>query len=156
MHNFWPTDDLDKYIKLKYRVEARMALVDLTATGADNILKDEDIENWLDNDMKFRTKQLKRLKEEVIVLEDMEDSINLTDFTLDDFRIDLLNYLKANEIELRDAPLGLYAITPCPDNALWLKNNTLSEEQRQIIRPGIIFCFKHFEDGSEYNKFIIF
>ena len=152
MHNFWPTDDLDKYIKLKYRVEARMALVDLTATGADNVLSDEDIENWLDNDMKFRTKQLKRLKEEVIDLEDITDSISLTDFTLDDFRIDLLNYLKANEDELHNAPLGLYAITPCPDNAFWLKNNTLSEEQRQIIRPGIIFCLKHFEDGSEYNK----
>ena len=151
MHNFWPTEDLDKYIKLKYRVEARMALVDLTATGSDNILN-EDIDNWSDNDMKFRTKQLKRLKEEVIDLEDMEDSVNLTDFTLDDFRIDLLNYLKANEIELRDAPLGLYAITPSPDNAFWLKNNTLSEEQRQIIRPGIIFCLQHLEDGSEYNK----
>jgi len=53
---------------------------------------------------------------------------------------------------LHNAPLGLYAITPCPDNAFWLKNNTLSEEQRQIIRPGIIFCLKHFEDGLEYNK----
>lgn len=152
MHNFWPTKDLDKYIDLKYRVETRMALVDLTATGADNILSEEDIENLVANEKKFRTKQLKSLQEEVIDLEDLEDSVSLTDFTLDDFRIDLLNYLKTNEVELRNAPLGLYAITPSPHNKLWLKTNSLSEEQKEIIRPGIIFCFQHFADGSEYNK----
>ncbi len=78
---FWPTQDLDDYINLKTRVESRMALVDLTATAEDNILKTEDVKELISEDMKYRDQQLKRLKDEVLDLEDMTDSISLTDFT---------------------------------------------------------------------------
>ena len=43
MINFWPTDDLNKYINLKNRVEARMALVDIAATNEDNLLKPDEL-----------------------------------------------------------------------------------------------------------------
>ncbi len=152
MHNFWPTKDLDQYISLKHRVEARMALVDITATGEENLFNEEDIEELVSSELKFRSKQLKRLHDEVIDLEDMEEGINLSDFTLDDFRIDLMNYLKANEEELRNAPLGLYALVPSPHHELWKSQQQVMPEVRDIIRPGIIFCFKHFEDGREYEK----
>ncbi len=159
MLNFWPTRDLDKYISLKLRVEARMALVDITATGDDNLFKGDDnlfkgdeFEELVSSDMRFRAKQLKRLQEEVIDLEDMEDGISLSDFTLDDFRVDLLTYLKANEKDLREAPLGLYTVVPSPDHELWDHSVNVSQEHRDIIRPGVIFCLRHNESGKEYEK----
>ncbi len=110
--NFWPTEDLDGYINLKTRVEARMALVDVTATGEDNPLTNDQIEDLVTEDLKYRDRQLKRLKDEVLDLEDMGENISLTDLTLDDFRTELLNFLKGNEEQLKNAPLGLYAVVP--------------------------------------------
>ncbi len=79
--NFWPTAELDDYIKLKTRVESRMALVDMTATGEDNLLNTEQIEDMIGEDMKYRDKQLVQLQKEVLDLEDVSDSLSLTDFT---------------------------------------------------------------------------
>lgn len=151
--NFWPTKELDKYIGLKLRVETRMALVDVTATGEDNLFGDQ-LDEEFNEELKFRSRQLKRLQKEVIDLEDMEEGISLTDFTLDDFRIDLMNYLKANEQKLREAPLGLYAITPSPHHDLWNKSTGLIvlPQQSDIIRPGVIFCFRVFSDGKGYEQ----
>lgn len=87
--NFWPTEDLNKYINLKNRVEARMAL-DLSATFEDNVLRSEEIEELISDDLRYRDKQLLRLKDEVLDLEDLGDSVSLTEFTLDDFRLELL------------------------------------------------------------------
>ena len=116
--NFWPTQDLDDYINLKTRVESRMALVDLTATAEDNILKTDEVKELIDEDMKYRDQQLKRLKDEVLDLEDMVDSISLTDFTLDDFRIELTNFLKLNENKIKNSPDGIYAVIPSPENTI--------------------------------------
>ncbi|MHB8088287.1 MAG: C-terminal helicase domain-containing protein, partial [Anaerolineaceae bacterium] len=105
--NFWPTEDLDKYIALKGRVESRMALVDIVATNEDNLLSNEDVEELIKDDLKYRDKQLKRMREEVLDLEDFDESISLTDFTLDDFRMELDRYITANKEILKDSPLGL-------------------------------------------------
>ncbi|GAP16133.1 superfamily II DNA/RNA helicase, SNF2 family [Longilinea arvoryzae] len=126
--NFWPTQDLDKYITLKSRVEARMALVDLTATADDNLLN-EAIEDLIKEDLRYRDKQLKKLKEEILDLEDVDDGISLTEFTLDDFRADLNRYIEANRKLLEDAPLGLYAIVP-------------GTATNMIVQPGVIYCLK--------------
>ena len=152
--NYWPTKELEKYIKLKLRVETRMALVDVTATGEDNIFSDAIVDEGFDEELKFRYRQLKKLQEEVIDLEDMEEGISLTDFSLDDYRIDLTNYLKANEKELREAPLGIYAICPSPQHELYKEAPSIfvSTDQEDIIRPGVIFCFKHMAEGKEYEK----
>ncbi|HDT12643.1 MAG TPA: ATP-dependent helicase, partial [Candidatus Marinimicrobia bacterium] len=142
--NFWPTKDLDNYINLKERVEARMALVDVTATGEDNILNTEQIHDLISEDLKYRNKQLKRLKEEVLDLEDMDETISLTDFTLDDFRIELLNFLESNRKRLHEAPFGLYAIAPSPSgNYCDLnKKSGFTESENEIIKPGVVFCLK--------------
>ena len=132
--NFWPTQDLDKYISLKTRVEARMALVDLSATADDNLLNTEEIEDLITEDLRYRDRQLKRLREEVLDLEDFDESISLTDFTLDDFRADLDRYIQANRDKLRDAPLGLYGIVS-------------TDPEYPVIRPGVIFCLK--QKGTE-------
>lgn len=127
--NFWPTQDLDKYISLKTRVEARMALVDIAATQEDNLLNTEEIEDLITDDLKYRDRQLKRLKDEVLDLEDFNETVALTDFTLDDFRAELSRYIEANRELLKNAPLGLYAIVP-PDPA------------HPIIRPGVVYCLR--------------
>jgi SNF2 family DNA or RNA helicase len=133
--NFWPTQDLDKYVNLKNRVEARMALVDIAATFEDNILKTDEIEELIHEDMRYRDKQLLRLREEVLDLEDFSESVALNEFTLDDFRIELSKYIEANRKLLEDAPLGLYAVVP-------------PHPEQQIIAPGVVFCLKQKGDAK--------
>lgn len=149
--NFWATKDLDRYINLKNRVEARMALVDVTATGEENILNAEQLEELIEEDLKYRNQQLKRLKEEVLDLEEMSESVSLTDFTLDDFRQDLANFLQRNQQVLEDAPLGLYAVVPAPDGAgaHHHRTNEFSETEKDIIKPGVIFCLRQITEAEE-------
>ena len=127
--NFWPTEDLNKYINLKNRVEARMALVDIAATFEDNVLKNEEIEDIISDDLRYRDKQLLRLKDEVLDIEDLGDSVSLTEFTLDDFRLELLKYIEANKAALEAAPFGLYTCVP-------------PHADYKVIGPGVIFCFR--------------
>lgn len=140
--NFWPTKDLDNYMNLKERVEARMALVDVTATGEDNILNTEQLEELITDDLKYRNQQLKKLQNEVLDLEEMDESISLTDFTLDDFRIELLNFIENNRGRLKDSPMGLYAVVPAPggDYSKLVTSREFSAIEKEIIKPGVIYC----------------
>jgi len=151
--NFWPTKDLDNYINLKERVEARMALVDVTATADDNVLATDQIEELIEDDLKYRNQQLKKLRDEVLDLEDMNESISLTDFTLDDFRIELLNFIENNRKKLEDAPFGLYAVVPSPSGnySNLLDTEKLSTAEKEIIKPGVVYCLKQKgdTDGNE-------
>ena len=133
--NFWPTPDLNRYIKLKNRVEARMALVDITATQGDNLLEPEEIQDVLEDDLKYRDQQLLRLRDEVLDLEDFNESVALNEFTLDDFRIDLMNYIESERKTLEDAPFGLYAAVP-PDR------------KYQMMTKGVIFCLRQKGDST--------
>ncbi len=148
--NFWPTSDLDNYINLKERVEARMALVDMTATGEDNILNTEQLNELISDDLRFRNKQLKKLKEEVLDLEDMEENISLTDFSLNDFRIEIDKYFKQNSDKIKNSPLGLYAVVPSPggEYAHLTDNHEISAIEIELIKPGLIFCLSH---KTEFN-----
>ncbi len=133
--NFWPTPDLNKYINLKNRVEARMALVDIAATAEDNILQAEDLRELIQEDLRYRDKQLLRLKDEVLDLEDFNESVALNEFTLDDFRMELATYIEANREKLEEAPFGLYAVVP-------------PHAEYQTIKPGAIYCLKQRIDAS--------
>lgn len=133
--NFWPTPDLNKYINLKNRVEARMALVDIAATAEDNILQAEDLRELIQEDLRYRDKQLLRLKDEVLDLEDFNESVALNEFTLDDFRMELAAYIEANRDKLEEAPLGLYAVVP-------------PHAEYQTIKPGAIYCLKQRMDAA--------
>lgn len=127
--NFWPTPDLNKYINLKNRVEARMALADVAATAEDNVLQTRDLEELIGEDLRYRDKQLMRLKEEVLDLEDFNESVSLNEFTLDDFRMELANYIEVNREKLEQAPMGLYAVVP-------------PHAEYQVIQPGVIYCLR--------------
>jgi SNF2 family DNA or RNA helicase len=132
--NFWPTQDLDAYLNVKNRVEDRMALVDLTASGEDNLLASDQIEDLIKTDLHYRNQQLKRLQNEILDLEDLDDEmISLADFSLTDFRLDLLKYLENNRELLESAELGLFAVVP-PDSQL------------PVSQPGILFCLRQRDD----------
>jgi hypothetical protein len=130
-----------------------MALVDVTATAEDNLLASDQIEDLIEDDLKYRNKQLKKLQKEVLDLEDMDESISLTDFTLDDFRIELLNFLENNRKKLEDAPFGLYAVVPSPSGnfADQIDSSRFSAADKEIIRPGVVYCLKQKgeTDGNE-------
>lgn len=133
--NFWPTKDLDAYLNVKNRVEDRMALVDLTASGEDNLLESDQIEDLVKSDLHYRNQQLKRLQDEILDLEDLdEEMISLADFSLADFRLDLLRYLETNRELLESSELGLFAVVP-PD------------PQLPASQPGILFCLRQSDRG---------
>lgn len=129
--NYWPDISLDEYINLKERVENRMVIADVTATGDDNVLTAKS------SDIAYRKEQLKRLQDEVIELEDVKTGISITDLGLNDFRMDLLNYVKANG-ELDNVPFGLHAIVPA--------------QPAVGLQPGVIFALKNIHDSVNVNQ----
>lgn len=146
--NFWPIKDLDKYIKLKSRVEARMALVDISGTNEDNLLNKEQIQELVEDDLKFRDKQLKRLQDEVLDMDELnEGGVSLSNFSLDDFRMDLLNFIEANRKELEAAPLGIYALVPHK-----LESTLFNPDASEVVKPGVIFCLKQLGDSAGNEK----
>ena len=102
--NFWPDVTLDEYIDLKAKVETRMKIVDMTATGDDNLLSDEE-----KTDLEYRKSQLKRLQEEVVDIEDMSSGISIMDLGLNEFRLDLLEYIKHHP-DIDKTPFGLHSV----------------------------------------------
>lgn len=142
--NFWPTDDLNNYINLKDRVEARMALVDIAATGEENLLETDQLHDLIEEDLKFRNRQLKKLQKEVLDLEELDENISLSEFTLDDFRIELSNYIEKNRQRLEDSPLGLYAVVPSPvgQHAKMGRYKEIGDMVKEIMKPGVIYCLK--------------
>ena len=131
--NFWPNMTLDEYINLKDRVESRMMVMDMTATGEDNVLSNKS------NDLEYRKAQLKKLQdEEVLDLEDMNNGVSITDLGLNEFRMDLLNYIKENG-ELDKVPYGLHAV--------------VNSDIENKIEPGVIYILKNLnEDINISNK----
>ena len=129
--NYWPDISLDEYINLKERVENRMMIADVTATGDDNVLTSKS------SDIAYRKDQLQRLQEEVIELEDVRTGISITDLGLNDFRMDLLNYIKANG-ELDKLPNGMHAVVPA--------------NQSVGLMPGVIFALKNIHDSVNVNQ----
>lgn len=108
--NFWPDITLDEYINLKARVETRMKIVDMTATGDDNVLSPEE-----KVDLEYRKQQLKRLQEEVVDIEEMSTGISIMDLGLNEFRLDLLDYIKDNP-DLDKTPFGLHSVVPAAED----------------------------------------
>ncbi len=129
--NFWPDISLDDYINLKARVESRMVIADVTATGDDNPLSAEA------NDLAFRKEQLRRLQDEVIDLEDVKTGVSITDLGLNDFRMDLVNYVKTNGT-LEGAPRGMHAL--------------VAAEPEKGIYPGVIFVLRNTDDGVNIDQ----
>ena len=126
--NYWPDISLDEYINLKERVESRMIIADITATGDDNILAAKS------TDVSYRREQLRRLQEEIIEMEDLKTGISITDLGLNDFRMDLLNFIKENDDQAL-APKGLHAV--------------VFARPELGLMPGVVFALRNLRKGGE-------
>jgi superfamily II DNA or RNA helicase len=120
--NYWPDITLDEYIRVKERVESRMMIADVTATGDDNVLSAQA------NDVSYRKEQLRRLQDEVIELEDLKAGVSITDLGLNDFRMDLLHYVKVYG-DLGRTPNGLHAVVPA--------------DPQRGLHPGVVFTLRN-------------
>ncbi len=110
MINYWPTEDMEVYLRLQSRVESRMALADTAASGDDDPLNEFTYEQ-AQMELNFRDEQLKQLREDVLDLDDLSDGVVMSDFTFDYFFAQLLKYLERNRAELEATPKGAYAVT---------------------------------------------
>jgi len=116
--NFWPDLTLDEYINLKARVETRMRISVMTSTGDDDLINQDE-----KGDLEYRKEQLKKLREEVVDLEEMNSGISITDLGLNDFRMDLLSYIKGHK-DIDHIPFGIHAVV-------------------HGDKPGVIFVLKN-------------
>lgn len=130
--NFWPNVSLDEYIKLNKRVTSRMSIVNATATGDDNVLKEEEI------DLDYRAVQLKKLQEgELQDLEDVDGSVTITDLGLNEFRMDMVDYIKKHG-EPTHIPNGLYAVVP--------------EDLEKGIEKGVVFVLRNRNESINIDR----
>jgi hypothetical protein len=129
--NYWPDITLDEYINLKERVENRMIIADVTATGDDNPLDPRS------NDLAYRKEQLRRLQDEVIELEDLKTGVSITDLGLNEFRMDLVNYMKSDG-DLARLPNGMHAVVP-------------ADPSRGLV-PGVIFTLRNRNEGVNVQQ----
>ncbi len=134
--NFWPDINLDEYINLKARVETRMKISVMTSTGDDDLINPEE-----KGDLEYRKQQLKKLQEEVVDIEDMSSGISVMDLGLNEFRLDLLEYVK-NHGDLDKKPKGLHAVVPAtdelPEGAIFILkniNNGVNIDNQNRIHP---------------------
>ena len=126
--NFWPNLELEEYINLEQRVSGRMVLLDISATGEENIIEYQSGDQM--NDLEYRRNQLLKLQEAVIDLEDLSSGVSIADLTLNDFRIDLASFLKEHPGKLDGLPFGTFAVT------------TTHAVGEAVIQPGVIFCLR--------------
>lgn len=134
--NFWPDVTLDEYINLKAKVETRMKIVDMTATGDDNLLSDEE-----KTDLEYRKAQLKRLQDEVVDIEDMTTGISIMDLGLNEFRLDLLDYIKHHP-DIDKSPFGLHAVAKATEDTsagviyvLKNRSNSVNIDNQNRLHP---------------------
>ena len=113
--NFWPNMELEEYINLEQRVSGRMVLLDISATGEENIIEQQSGNQM--NDLEYRRKQLLKLQDAVIDLEDLSSGVSIADLTLNDFRIDLAGFLKDHPERLENLPFGTLPSPPRPARA---------------------------------------
>lgn len=134
--NYWPNVTLDDYIDLKGRVEARMKVSVLTSTGDDNPISPEE-----KGDLEYRREQLKRLQTEVVDIEEMNTGVSIMDLGLNEFRLDLLSYIKDNP-DIEHSPFGLHAVVPATDEnqpgvvyVLKNRNNSVNIDHKNRLHP---------------------
>jgi hypothetical protein len=132
--NFWPNMELEEYINLEQRVSGKMVLLDVSASGEENLIEAQSGNPM--NDLEYRRSQLLKLQDAVIDIEDLSTGVSIADLTLTDFRIDLAEYARKHEGVLERQPLGAFAATTAAD---------------ADIEPGIIFCLRAEGTGANVS-----
>ena len=128
MLNYWPTPNMEEYLKLENRVLARMALVDTTGGGDELFGSEQELQDGAQMELTFRDEQLLRLRKEIIDLDDLNDGIVMSDLSMDYFLAQLRQFLERNREMLEETPAGAYALAPQP--------------AKDGHGPGVIFLLK--------------
>jgi hypothetical protein len=131
--NFWPNMELEQYIDLERRVTGRMALLDISATGEENVIEQRPGDGM--NDLEYRRRQLLKLQHAVIDLEDLSSGVSITDMNLSEYRIELTSYLREHPGRLEGLPPGLFAVIAAPPPEAGL-------------RPGVVFCLRSVSENA--------
>jgi len=131
--NFWPNMELEEYINLEQRVSGKMVLLDVSASGEENLIETQSGNQM--NDLEYRRTQLLKLQDAVIDLEDLSSGVSITDLTLTDFRIDLAEFMRSHPNQIEGEPLGARSVTVTVDDD---------------IDPGIIFCLRAEGDAAKF------
>ena len=151
MINYWPTTEMEEYLRLQTRVEARMALADAAASGDENPF--DNLEESIQGELNFRARQLRQLLDEDLDLEELDDGVTMSDFTLDQFFTQLLHYLERNREELEHTPLGAYAVVDNKKDTgvIWVlrQRNASQDKQNQVASPVHPFYIVHVLDGGK-------
>jgi len=127
--NFWPNMELDEYINLEARVSGRMVLLDISATGEENVIEATAQDKM--NDLAYRRRQFQQLQEQVVDIEDLSSGISITDLTLNGFRMDLARYLREHQATLEELPLGVFAAV-----------HRDAGSDAEDLQPGVFFCLR--------------
>jgi hypothetical protein len=102
----------------------------LTAAGTGNPLSVGE-----EADLEYRLGQLKKLQKEVVDIEDMDTGINIMDLGLNEFRLDLLGYLKEHP-DIEHAPFGLNAVVAASE----------------LAKPGVMFVLKNRNNAVNIDR----
>lgn len=137
MINFFPNVALNEYLGLEQRVKGKMTTLNIVSTGDEDFLTPEM------NDFNFRRRQLERLKDEVIDIDDATENISLSDLNMNEYLYELSTYI-SNHTEVNKVPTGIYSVT-------------------DGMNQGVLLCFKHSNlsdkpksDSSLYPYYIIY
>ena len=154
MINYWPTEEMEEYLRLQTRVEARMALADAAASGDENPL---DNYEGIQGELNFRAQQLKQLLDEDLDLDDLtDDGVTMSDFTLDQFFTQLLRYLEENREELEQTALGAYAVVDSEKDTgvIWVlrQRNASQDRQTQVASPVHPFYIVHVRNDGKIRR----
>lgn len=145
--NFWAPVELDEYIKLKARVEGRMKAVNLTAGGNDNVINPED-----DPDLSYRKQQLEKLQNDVVDIEDMDTGVSIMDLGLNEFRLDLLEYIKENP-DVEKNPTGMNAVVRAtedmPSGVIYILKNINKDTNINNVNRLHPFYMVYIKDNGE-------
>ncbi len=136
--NFWPNIELEEYIGLEQRVSGRMMLVDISATGEENVIEHQAGNQM--NDLEYRRRQLLKLQDTVIDLEDLSNGVSIADLTLNDLRVDLANRLATQSSNIDELPPGAFAVVPAASADGALEDGGL--------QAGIVFCLRAVGDQA--------
>jgi len=147
--NFWPNIALDKYLELKGRVETRMKATVLAATGDDNPIDPDE-----QGDLEYRKTQLDKLQNEVVDIEDMQSGVSIMDLGLNEFRLDLLEYVNSNG-DLDGVPFGLHAVVSenkdLPPGTIFIlknRNANINVQNQNLLHP---FYMVYVREGSDIH-----
>ncbi|MGW5442400.1 helicase-related protein [Streptomyces asiaticus] len=136
--NFWPNMDLDAYINLEARVSSRMTLLDVSATGEENIL---DVTSGDMNDLDYRRKQLQQMQQAAPTMEDLAGGLSITDLTLSDFRMDAAARARGELQEIAGWPLALFGVARF--------DKALADDG---LAPGAVFLLRVRDDAFAFSE----